>query len=178
MLIVGSNSSGWQLCGNWDGFSLPNSGVGFSIPISLGFFNEMKNVDGIGYEPDVWCDPQDMLPAVLNMIEVNGLATGEQVSGLVESIEENKPANLTIKYQEWDMHPGEGFGYEDFNETVEVQVDGKTITDYKISINDPSAGIAKMDKKGQLLLQAKKRGQWELIIEYKGKNYVFGWATH
>lgn len=177
VIVVGSNSSGWQLCGNWDAFVLPNSGVGFGIPISLGFNTELKNVDGIGYEPDIWCDPQDMLPTVLNMIEVNGLASSEQVNGLAESIETNAPANLTIKYKDYDMHVGEGFGYEDFNETVQVQVDGKTITNYKISINDPTAGTAKMDKNGNLLLKAKKRGQWELIIEYQGRNYVFGWAT-
>ena len=177
VIVVGSNSAGYQLCGNVSQFILPNSGILFNMPISLGFNTEMKNVDGIGYEPDIWCDPQYALEYVLNMIEVNGLVSGTQLAGFVDSIDKNKPANITIKYKDYDMYPGEGFGYVDFNETVQVQLDGKTITDYKVTLNDPSAGTIKMDSKGQLLLKAKKRGQWDLIIEYKGRKYIFGWAT-
>lgn len=77
VLVVGSNSSGYQLCGNVMGFRLPNSGTGFSFGASLGLSFTTDNVDFIGYEPDVWCDPGHALEAALNLTLRYGLVDAD-----------------------------------------------------------------------------------------------------
>ena len=74
VLVVGSNSAGFQLCGNVRGYSLPNSGVYFDFGTSLQFAFTTDNVDFVGYEPDVWCDPAYALEAALNLALRYGLA--------------------------------------------------------------------------------------------------------
>ena len=73
VLVVGSNSAGFQLCGNVRGYSLPNSGVYFDFGTSLQFSFTTDNVDFVGYEPDVWCDPAYALEAALNLTLRYGL---------------------------------------------------------------------------------------------------------
>ena len=73
VLVVGSNSAGFQLCGNVRGYSLPNSGVYFDFGTSLQFSFTTDNVDFVGYEPDVWCDPAYALDAALNLALRYGL---------------------------------------------------------------------------------------------------------
>lgn len=74
VLVVGSNSAGFQLCGNVRGYSLPNSGVYFDFGSSFQFSFTADNVDFVGYEPDVWCDPAYALDAALNLVLRYGLA--------------------------------------------------------------------------------------------------------
>ena len=73
VLVVGSNSAGFQLCGNVRGYSLSNSGVYFDFGTSLQFAFTTDNVDFVGYEPDVWCDPAYALEAALNLTLRYGL---------------------------------------------------------------------------------------------------------
>ena len=42
----------------------------------------MENVDGKGYEPDLWCDPKTSLQSVLNMVERYDLGSAEGVAAL------------------------------------------------------------------------------------------------
>lgn len=74
VLVVGSNSSGYQICGNVMSFRLPRSGIYFSFGASFGLSFTTENVDFKGYEPDVWCDPAHALDAALNLILRYGLA--------------------------------------------------------------------------------------------------------
>ena len=74
VLVVGSNSSGYQICGNVMSFRLPRSGIYFSFGASFGLSFTTENVDFKGYEPDVWCDPAHALDAALNLILHYGLA--------------------------------------------------------------------------------------------------------
>ena len=74
-LVIGSNSAGYQLCGNTYTYYLPKSGLPVDFGISLNFIRNMENVDFKGHEPDVWCNPKDELEAVWNMISYYGLAS-------------------------------------------------------------------------------------------------------
>ena len=74
VLVVGSNSDGFQPCGNVRGYSLPNSGIDFDCGTSLQFSVTTGNGDFVGYEPDVWCDPVYALEAALNLTLRYGLA--------------------------------------------------------------------------------------------------------
>jgi len=88
-IIVGSNSAGYQLCGNAHDFTLPNTGIPVTFSQNIGFAFDMTNVDGKGYEPDVWCNPQHALNAVIKMLENYNLSDAEAISSLREFVRNN-----------------------------------------------------------------------------------------
>ena len=178
VIVIGSNSGGYQLCGNVGTYSLPNSNLFVSIPVSLQFNYEMKNIDGKGYEPDIWCNPKDALNAAYNFIINEGLADEQTLNELAAKVEAATPANITIKWRQYNVSEDEGFGTRDFNDIVTVCNNGKKITDYKVTFEDPSCGTATKKSDGTLKLKSKKRGQWNMYIEYKGVKHRFSWATY
>lgn len=85
-IVIGSNSNGCLLCGNVQSFYLPNSGIEMSFSQGIQFINEIKNIDGIGIEPDIWCNPSDSLESVLNMLVNYNLADSSTVNALKRDI--------------------------------------------------------------------------------------------
>ena len=81
-LVIGGPTRGAQLVGNVSGWMLPNSGIGFQFGQAFHFIYNMENVDGKGYEPDLWCNPKTSLQAVLNMVERYDLGSAEGVAAL------------------------------------------------------------------------------------------------
>ena len=82
VIVVGSNSAGYQLCGNVHDYSLPRTGITACFGVSLSFYGSMDNVDYKGYEPDLWCNPKTALQSVLNMVERYDLGSAEGVAAL------------------------------------------------------------------------------------------------
>lgn len=68
VLVIGSNSAGFQLGGNTMAIRLPNSNLPADFGSALQFAFTAENVDYKGYEPDVWCNPAIALGAALNML--------------------------------------------------------------------------------------------------------------
>ena len=81
-LVIGGSTRGAQLVGNVRGWMLPNSAIGFQFGQALHFIYSMENVEGKGYEPDLWCDPKTSLQSVLNMVERYDLGSAEGVAAL------------------------------------------------------------------------------------------------
>ncbi len=82
VIVIGSNSAGYQLCGNVYDYSLPRTGITACFGVSLSFYGSMDNVDYKGYEPDLWCNPKTSLQSVLNMVERYDLGSAEGVAAL------------------------------------------------------------------------------------------------
>ena len=82
VIVIGSNSAGYQLCGNVYDYSLPRTGITACFGISISLYGSMDNVDYKGYEPDLWCDPKTSLQAVLSMVERYDLGSAEGVAAL------------------------------------------------------------------------------------------------
>lgn len=68
VIIIGSNSAGYQLCGNQMEIWLPYSNIQFYFGTNINLFYTDENVDYKGYAPDVWCDPRTALDAALQML--------------------------------------------------------------------------------------------------------------
>ena len=81
-LVIGGSTRGAQLVGNVRGWMLPNSAIGFQFGQALHFIYSMENVEGKGYEPDLWCNPKTSLQSVLNMVERYDLGSAEGVAAL------------------------------------------------------------------------------------------------
>lgn len=82
VIVIGSNSAGYQLCGNVYDYSLPRTGITACFGVSISFYGSMGNVDYKGYEPDLWCNPKTVLQSVLNMVERYDLGSAEGVAAL------------------------------------------------------------------------------------------------
>lgn len=82
VIVIGSNSAGYQLCGNVYDYSLPCTGITACFGVSISFYGSMGNVDYKGYEPDLWCNPKTALQSVLNMVERYDLGSAEGVAAL------------------------------------------------------------------------------------------------
>lgn len=68
VIIIGSNSAGYQLCGNQMEIWLPYSNIQFYFGTKINLFYTDENVDYKGYAPDVWCDPRTALDVALQML--------------------------------------------------------------------------------------------------------------
>ena len=82
VIVIGSNSAGYQLCGNVYDYSLPRTGITACFGVSISLYGSMDNVDYKGYEPDLWCNPKTSLQSVLNMVERYDLGSAEGVAPL------------------------------------------------------------------------------------------------
>lgn len=91
-IVIGSNTSGSQLSSDQQKICLPNSGVDLTIPASIKFYNNMDNTDGIGYAPDIWCNPETVMAALSNLLEKEGYAKPETVNK-PESVNQQSSAN-------------------------------------------------------------------------------------
>ena len=86
VLIVGSNTAGYQLCGNISTFTLPYTGIGVRFGSTLFLYGDGENVDHRGYAPDVWCDPQDALASVLALLKEQGVVSANACETVREKI--------------------------------------------------------------------------------------------
>ena len=107
-VVIGSNTKGCALGGSVQTYYLPYSGVQFAIGGFMEFQGEAKNIDGLGYEPDIWCNPEDALTSALMFLQYYGLADQQSVQPLYR--ESTPPANLRILWHGSEILPGQGFG--------------------------------------------------------------------
>ena len=88
VMIVGATTSGCVICGGVKNYYLPNSGIRIRFGCQLYFFYDMTNIDTIGFEPDVWCDPKYSLTYVLKLIENEELVSKEEIDALRNALKE------------------------------------------------------------------------------------------
>ncbi|MBQ0010847.1 MAG: hypothetical protein KBS76_07090 [Ruminococcus sp.] len=81
-VVIGSNSRGCMICGNVDTYHLPTSVIQFYFGSSLMFYWVIKNRDGMGLAPDIWCDPSYAFEAIVNMFLKYGYLDAENENAL------------------------------------------------------------------------------------------------
>ena len=175
VIVIGSNSSGYQIGGNVSGFTLPNTGIYVNIPNGLGFVYTTDEVDGKGYEPDIWCNPANCYGYVLNMLEKQGYISSAEKSKLTKVGQ--KRGKMIIHWQNFKVKEGEAFGRV-VNDSITVTVNNKAIKNYKVVSSNTKLLKASVMSNGKLHLKALKRNKDVLFtIKYKGESYTFKAAT-
>ena len=89
----------------------------------------------------------------------------------------DETGNLTLHWSDYVIGPGTCFGATFFDDTITVCFDGRPVSDYTVELEDPEQGTAEINADGTLHLRWLKKDVKPLIITYKGKPYVFRWAT-
>lgn len=205
-LVIGSNSAGYQLCGNVAGFSLPCSGIYFQFGISLRLYGDGADVDFRGWAPDVWCDPQNVLPAALALLQNAGIADSAACEALgaaitaayeaqplpgaeplpePESPSEPESADMSGIVLEWQGNfywPGDQLGGWVTKSYITVYYNGEPTTDFTLTPGKKS--ICEMEKKekgahaGQIKADTHRVGRTDFTITCGGDSAVFTWYAH
>ena len=177
VIVIGGNSSGAQLCGNVQGYRLPNSGITVDFGRSLQFVYKMANVDDRGYAPDIWCDPSSALKAVTNMLKKQNYISSETASYFKNKIGDSYK-QLAIEFIGSLVPAGESFGKISNNKLNVLLNNGKKITNYTVKSTDPSKLTAKKLSNGKLHLKVNSGAvtdgeRVKFVITYGGKDYSF-----
>ncbi len=174
-IVIGSNTAGCSLGGSVQDYYLPHSGVTFAIGGFTQFQGKAANIDGIGYEPDIWCDPENALNSAVALLQNAGIADDKTAEVIAE------PVNLTLKFYGHSVSPGMTFGNigdsSDSNrDEASILVDGEPVDDFEVRSGDESLMKAEKGKGNILYLTRMKSfdgGVVEVIVTYKGLDYVF-----
>ena len=186
VIVIGSNSAGYQLGGNCVDVHLPNTHIKASVGTQLRFMFELKNVDYMGYEPDVWCDPDKVLDGAFNLILNEGYT--DDVTVLREKVkaviaenkanrEEYKPSGtnsgVSLVIGDMTVTAGNSFGAGG-TWNVTVLHNDKPISKYEVLIKDTSIATAVKNTDGSFTLSVKKEGDTEIIIQGSDFSQSFG----
>ncbi len=146
VLIIGSNSGGYQIGGNVAKLYLPNSGMLVGVSTKMEFrIVGMENIDGKGYAPDIWCDPKEAVGSVIKMMEYYGLSNAEELDAFSKNIEDSteiaklEDPEITLWFEGVIIKAGDGFGNNKPNLAVGVQVNGKGTKSFEVTNDNPKA---------------------------------------
>lgn len=184
-VIVGSNTKGCSLCGNVGkdmAFKLPHSQIHFNFGSALGYYNELENVDDIGFTPDIWCNPEVALDRVLKLISGNGFAEESAATDLAGDLYQISLRWHAEFLQEFigrtyeDIPPDRRFGTNDGVHTIEVKVNGQRVTGFTILENaHPETCSLSITPEGDLQARVMGPGESRFTIGYQGSSASFTW---
>lgn len=176
VLVIGSNSAGYQLCGNVWGFRLPATGIAAQFGCSMSLYGDGEDVDFRGYAPDVWCDPQDALTAALALVKSAGLADGAAVDALsgIAAAKENEVTSdsewaeglISFRWNGNTVYGGESFsaGVGSRPHPFPVMLDGVAVRDFTVTNEDDSVCLCERTDGGLLKLTFLQRGESWITI--------------
>ena len=174
-IVIGSNTAGCSQGGSVQMYYLPHSGARFAIGGFMEFTGEVENIDGIGYEPDIWCNPADALTSALLFLQNYDLADEESVQPLYDTLQ--PPPNLSLRWYEHTILPDQTFGQiVGNNNFATVFVDGKAITDFTVESGETSMlGVEKTEiGKIRFMQMASFEGEcFPFTITYQGHEFTF-----
>lgn len=178
VMTVGSNSAGYQMCGNIMNMWLPHSKIPLTFGVSFMFNLTVENVDFKGYEPDVWCNPANALDSVLNMLLRYELTDEATWQSLKANPMLQRPVNLILNWLDFEVHPDEVFGslQDSGQNIISVSVDGEIITDFTATSHAPELLEASVTAYGNLCLsrlQSFDGTPIDFTITYQDKDFVF-----
>ncbi len=172
VLVVGSNSGGLQLCGNCICGSLPNTGIATYFGVSLFFFDDMTSVDLKGYEPDVWCDPENALDAAINLLERCGKLDSESADVL--AVQSSGRLSLRLP-RSIELNPGTVISRPAGSYTFYVNLNSLPITEYSAVSSDPSVCTCEITETGALTVTCVGEGDCVITVTHGYITAQFRW---
>ena len=186
-VVIGSSSAGYQLGGNTVQVTLPETGIPCSIGTELRFVNTVDNVDLRGYEPDIWCDPQEALHAALRMLAKYRIAEESQVEELINRIEETENGTgadephfgdeLTLRFMDAQVQPDSGFGASKGTHVIYPCVNGEPVAEYSYTLENDSLSCRMTEDGGLEVTVVGEKNCWMTFV-FGGQEYHFYWIVN
>ena len=178
VMIIGSNTTGCQLCGNQIDLTLPNTGLPVKLGTSLIFSNELKSIENIGYLPDIWCDPKYSVNSVIQLLKNYGYLSEQEAKELKNAVDTvNMHVYLSPERdgKKIKTEPGSGFGSK-VGQAMTVYLFGndEKINDFEIISNNPELIVTKgIDGPGSIEFKTDLAGDYPISIIIGEKSYQF-----
>ena len=174
-VVIGSNTAGCALGGSVQEYFLPNSGATFAIGGFMQLQGTAENIDGIGYEPDIWCEPQKALDSAVALLQRADIADEAAAQAVAE------PVDMQLVFYGHAVEPGSTFGNvgdsgDGDTDTASIIVDGEPVEDFEVRSADESLLEVKKGYKASMFLTRKASfngGRVDVIVTYRGMDYVF-----
>ena len=176
VIVIGSNSAGYQLCGNVRTIRVPNSGLFVQFGCSFEFKERIESVDYRGYEPDIWCNPADALDAVMNMLIYYNMAEGESLLAIKDELSSYHEIALRMPWGDI-ARPEEGFGTGDKEITFTVLADGEEFADFTIESGDQTVCTVEKNTDATFTLHSLAPGDSWLTITCGKSSARFRWHS-
>lgn len=172
--VIGSNTAGCMICGNVGSRFLLNSNVKVTFGSSLGFHIDHENLDGKGFEPDIWCNPADALDLAFKLAVNYNFATEEDTVEVMKNVyKEAKVITMMLDGQTTSFTSAKKIG--GYVDEATVYFNGKTITDFTVVSNHPEYGKVE-NVNGKLVFTPLVLGKRCIVsIFYHGKYTEFTW---
>ncbi|MBO4353708.1 MAG: hypothetical protein J5860_02085, partial [Clostridia bacterium] len=174
VIVIGSNNGGLHI-NDVQQYNLPNSGISFNMGGRFWPHYSMENLDGIGNEPDIWCNPADALDIALKMIVNEGLATKAETDGLLKKMPIEFSNDITLKIGNYSIKAGGGFG--GIGNIGYVYFKDKIVTDFTVTVLDDTCGNVINDN-GKIKIIPKAEGECTFNVYYKNVYATFKCRIH
>jgi len=171
-VIIGSSSAGYQLAGNRVDLTLPHSGVPFSFGTSFGFKFDTTNVDGVGYAPDIYCDPVCALDAALALVG-SDMEIEHDLDASGPAAFDPGSSRISVEVFDSTVFAGQTFGTNAGTHDITVLLDGEAVGDFTFAnTEDAVATFRKVD--GKLRMKVTGNGYSVLSVTTGGVTTSFG----
>ncbi len=173
-IVIGTNSGGYQLCGNDMSMTLPNTGMYLYFGVSLTFPYGMENVDYKGYEPDVWCSADTSLDAVLNMLvryDLTDRATADAIADKAAT------KDVMMELDGVKIRPGQTFGSGSGTHVLYPTLDGERVTDYSYTVGGSAILSHSRTSDGGIAVKVIGGGKETITVTIGGADYRFYWCS-
>ena len=133
-------------------------------------------MDGIGYSPDIWCNPKNALDVAFRFIETSGLAQKDAVDAMRTHFPEVKTDLITLRFNDGTVEKTSSEIISNMGTVAEVYFDGEHITDFEIT---SSSTYATIDNDGEKirLIPAQSGKIYKFRVHYDGRYAEFFWRT-
>ena len=173
-IVIGTNSGGYQLCGNDMSMTLPNTGMYLYFGVSLTFPYGMENVDYKGYEPDVWCRADTSLDAVLNMLVRYNLTDRATADAIADKA---ATKDVMMELDGVKIRPGQTFGSGSGTHVLYPTLDGERVTDYSYTVGGSAILSHSRTADGGIAVEVIGGGKETITVTIGGADYRFYWYS-
>lgn len=174
-IVIGTNSGGYQLCGNNISMTLPNTGMYLYFGVSLTFPYAMENVDYKGYEPDIWCSADTGLDAVLNMMvryQLTDRATADTIAAKAAV------KDVAMEFGGVKVSPGQTFSSGVGEHMLYPTLDGKRVTDFTYTVGGSAILSHSRTADGGIRVKVIGGGRETITVTIGGADYRFYWYSN
>lgn len=175
-IVIGANSTGCQQGGSGQTYYLPNSGVSFTFGGFMKFTRKLKNIDGIGFEPDLWCDPKIALSATVDMLKRYDYIDSDGAEKMKQKIDP-VAVDMRVLWGNSKIKPTQCFGdITSRGDYISITANGKKIKDFTVKSGAKDYLLANKLDDGRIRLKTLKSYKGEIYpftVTYKGVDYTF-----
>ena len=187
VLVVGTNSSGCQLGGNAVDINLPHTNIDASIGSLFHFYNEFKNIDCIGYKPDVWCESGVALDSAIALLVRSGLVDAASAASFEQAVDavladiktsddapfEDSSILISLDFGNLFVQGRSNFGASGGVHTATVYLNDAPVTDFTVTSDDTSICTVKKTADGKLELVMTGPGTAAITVRCSDAEQIF-----